>query len=935
MTQPEETHGRGGPAHRYSAGLADAIERKWQSRWEEEQTFRAPNPGDAGFDPSRPKYYVLDMFPYPSGAGLHVGHPEGYIATDIVARYRRMKGDNVLHPMGWDAFGLPAEQYAIQTGIHPAQTTRKAIDTFRRQLKRFGFSYDWSREFGTIDEDYYRWTQWIFLRIYHAWYDRQAQRGRPIADLIDECTNGHIGIGPEGEAIHLHFDGGRPPAGVRLWEDLTAAEQRSFIDGQRLAYIGEQTVNWCPKLGTVLANEEVIDGRSERGGLPGPSKAAQAVALPHHRLRRSPPRRSGRPRLAHLHQDDAGRMDRPQRRGGDRLPPRRRGREAPGLHDAPGHDLRRHLHGRRPRASDHRECSGVGGSDRLCQGGAPSLRCGAAGDQGEERRLPRHPCHQSRHREEDPRLDGRLRPHGLRPWRHHGGARPRRARPRVRGGKGTPHRGGRPARGREGRRGMLQRRRGRHPLEQFRTLPRWSAHARGEAAHDRVAGEEGARPRARPIQAARLALLAPALLGRALPHPLGRKGEPSSRGGERPPRHPARSGGLRPRRVGGSDPPSRQGDRVAPDDRGRAGVKGLPPETPLRREANTMPGWAGSCWYYLRYCDPRNSDRLASRAAEEYWMGGQGVDLYIGGAEHAVLHLLYARFWHKVLFDLGEVSSPEPFARLFHQGMITSFAYQRADKSLVPTDEVEERDGSAIERATGAEVTTIIAKMSKSLRNVINPDDVIADYGADTFRLYEMYMGPRGLQTLGHPRHHRDASLPATHLAHGRGRGDGRAAPGHGGRSRPREAPPSDDRQGRRGHRTSRLQHGHRLHDRVRERRRRRRREPRPARALRAPAGPPRAPHGGGDRREAGPRGDARPRRVALPRRVDAARPGGRDRRPDRRQGAKPNPRGRRRGRRGGDPRRPRRPRIAELIAGRQVRKVVVVKGRLVSLALE
>jgi len=252
--------------HRYNAALANALELKWQARWDTEGTFHALNPSEAGFDPTKPKYFCMDMFPYPSGAGLHVGHPEGYTATDIICRYKRHTGHNVLHPMGWDAFGLPAEQYAIQTGVHPAITTRKAIDTFRRQLKRFGFSYDWSREFATIDEDYYRWTQWIFLRIYDSWYDTKQNKARPIADLVKELESGNKPprINPDA----AEFSVAQKSQSFGAWKSLIARDRRTIIDSHRLAYLAQQTVNWCPKLGTALANEEVIDGRSERGGFP-------------------------------------------------------------------------------------------------------------------------------------------------------------------------------------------------------------------------------------------------------------------------------------------------------------------------------------------------------------------------------------------------------------------------------------------------------------------------------------------------------------------------------------------------------------------------------------------------------------------------------------------------------------------------------------------
>ncbi|MDP6693142.1 MAG: class I tRNA ligase family protein, partial [Phycisphaerales bacterium] len=233
--------------HRYTSTLSNEIELKWQGSWEDSKVDKIGNPGDAGFDATKPKFYCLDMFPYPSGSGLHVGHPVGYIGSDILARFKRMNGFNVLHPMGWDAFGLPAEQYAIETGVHPAKTTRTAIDTFRRQLKRIGFSYDWSREFATIDPDYYKWTQWIWLKAYDSWFDETEQIARPTSELIELLEDGS-------------FDCGETP-----WGELSITARNKFIDSKRLAYLGEYFVNWCPKLGTVLANEEVIDGRSERG----------------------------------------------------------------------------------------------------------------------------------------------------------------------------------------------------------------------------------------------------------------------------------------------------------------------------------------------------------------------------------------------------------------------------------------------------------------------------------------------------------------------------------------------------------------------------------------------------------------------------------------------------------------------------------------------
>jgi leucyl-tRNA synthetase len=252
--------------HQYDAALADAIEQKWQRHWADRETFRQPNPGEPGFDATKPRFYCLDMFPYPSGAGLHVGHPEGYTATDIVSRYKRMRGFNVLHPMGWDAFGLPAEQYAIATGVHPEKTTKSSIDNFRRQLQRFGFCYDWSRELGTIDEDYYRWTQWIFVTIYESWFDPEAKKARPIAELVSDFANGARNVRVNPAAVEYGAEDKARDFGA--WATFSVADQRKVVDSYRLAYVHDSVVNWCPKLGTALANEEVIDGRSERGGFP-------------------------------------------------------------------------------------------------------------------------------------------------------------------------------------------------------------------------------------------------------------------------------------------------------------------------------------------------------------------------------------------------------------------------------------------------------------------------------------------------------------------------------------------------------------------------------------------------------------------------------------------------------------------------------------------
>jgi leucyl-tRNA synthetase len=743
-------------AFRYTPTLADEIETRWQGWWDKRDTFGAANPGDEGFDASRPKYYCLDMFPYPSGAGLHVGHPEGYTATDIICRYKRMTGHNVLHPMGWDAFGLPAEQYAIQTGVHPAVTTRKAIDNFRRQLKRFGFSYDWSREFGTIDEDYYRWTQWVFLQVYNAWFDTATQKARPIAELIAEFASGAREVRLNPDAAE-YAGAGDIPGGTLVggWDELDDDTRRMVIDSYRLAYIGRQTVNWCPKLGTALANEEVIDGKSERGGFPVMRKpmrqwmfritsyadrlldALAGVDWPES-TKTQQAEWIGRSEGAEIDfaiLDDGGVPIGPSIRVFTTRPDTIFG--ATYMVVAPEHPLveealdsggevtalREYVEVARNRTDVERMESN---EKTGCFTGV-SVRNPATGEPipvwtsdyvlmgygtGAIMAVPAH----------DERDLAFATVFGL----------------EIRvvvvpAGEDAPD--GPPAEASPG------------------------AGVNVNSASDEVTldGLSTAEAKVAIIEWLEQTRIGTRFINYRLRDWLFSRqrywGEPFPIVWDAKGNHHAVGEGVLPVKlpdmadyapVESDDPQpllAKAADWVETT-AGEAGVEGLEADAPMRRETNTMPGWAGSCWYYLRYCDPQNDGRFVSEEAERYWMGG-GVDLYVGGAEHAVLHLLYARFWHKVLFDLGHVSTDEPFGKLFHQGLITSHAFQRADKSLVPVDEVDEADdGTFVERATGGEVSRIVAKMSKSLKNVVNPDDVIAEYGADTFRLYEMYMGP-------------------------------------------------------------------------------------------------------------------------------------------------------------------------------------------------
>lgn len=841
-----ESGDRGGRhPHRYDARLADEIERRWQERWERDGAFRTPEP-----DAARPKFYCLDMFPYPSGAGLHVGHPEGYTATDILCRYKRMKGFDVLHPMGFDAFGLPAEQYAIQTGVHPAITTRKAIDNFRRQLRRFGFSYDWEREIATIDEEYYRWTQWIWLRAYEAWYDDRLDRARPISELRAELDADALRIAADGSLVAPEDD---PEA--RRFSDLDARARRAAIDGARLAYVGTQTVNWCPKLGTALANEEVIDGRSERGGYPVLRKPLRQwmfrITAYADRLERDLDRVAWPESTRTMQREWIGRSEgadvdfpiadppapefpslrvyttRPDTIFGATwmvVAPEHPVVEAMLGRPNPGTDvaaLREYVAAARNRADVERLTEGkdktgidtgfhcvnpaTGGlvpihvADYVLMGyGHGAIMAVPSGDQRDfdyatAFGLPVLDVVRT------PFLDAMVEG-----CRRMDPATPRDRRAAILASVAAHARDG---------------------------APDWDALVaeapetlQDEGYAEAVAPFADAAP-GTVVAAAESRGLA-TLAGRAFPEAgvavhsandevtldglatadakrrivswlevrgLGRRkvnyrlhdwlfsrqrywGEPfpivyDEHGDHHP---------VAPDRLPVTLPPLADYEPIESEDpvpllakatdwvettAGEAGIDPaiLPAEARVRRETNTMPGWAGSCWYYLRYCAPDCAARFVDRTAERRWMlsrkDGQpvgaeerwadgthhvgGVDLYVGGAEHAVLHLLYARFWHKILFDLGEVSTPEPFGKLFHQGMITSYAYQRDDRSLVPVDEVDEApDGTAVERATGERVTRIVAKMSKSLRNVVNPDDVIRDHGADTFRLYEMYMGP-------------------------------------------------------------------------------------------------------------------------------------------------------------------------------------------------
>ncbi|MAC18909.1 MAG: leucine--tRNA ligase [Phycisphaerae bacterium] len=771
--KPTADHAPDAPAtHRYDARRADEIELRWQADWERNQIDRTLGPGDPGFDASKPKFYCLDMFPYPSGAGLHVGHPEGYTATDILCRFRRMRGFNVLHPMGFDAFGLPAEQYAVQTGVHPRETTVTAIDNFRRQLKRFGFGYDWSREFATIDPSYYRWTQWIWLKAYDSWFDREVQKARPIRDLIEGLDEGTITLKDD--------DGVAVP-----WKGLDTNGRREVIDGRRLAYLGEQTVNWCPKLGTVLANEEVIDGRSERGGYPVTRK----------------PLRQWMFRITEYSQrllDDLAMIDWPEST-------RTQQREWIGRSEGALVRFQVDAGEKEPLEVFTTRPDTIFGATYMVVAPEHPLvdRAIAAGDVPELENYARD----ARNRADIDRMADSKEKTGVPTGRSAvnpatGESIPIWTADYVLAGYGTGAIMAVPA---HDQRDFEFARRFDLPIRRVVAIEgraddppvaEWTEARVGAGVAVESSNEEVTLDGKATVEATESIIewLETCGAGRGTVNFKLRDwlfsrqrywGEPFpivfDEAGNH---HPVSESALpvvlpdlddyQPVESDTPTPPLGKATEWVNTTAGEAGVDPsiLPPDTPVRRETNTMPGWAGSCWYYLRYADSSNDERFISNEAERYWMlsdrdpsGGErtcapgeesfdatshhvgGVDLYVGGAEHAVLHLLYARFWHKILFDRGEVSTPEPIGKLFHQGLITSFAYKRGDGSLVPVDEVEVRtaeDGteSFIEIESDESVDRIVAKMSKSLRNVVNPDDVIADYGADTFRLYEMAMGP-------------------------------------------------------------------------------------------------------------------------------------------------------------------------------------------------
>ncbi|MFC8537240.1 leucine--tRNA ligase [Streptomyces sp. NPDC057249] len=747
--------------HRYTAAMAADIEARWQDFWDADGTYEAPNPtGDLAGDPelaARPKKFIMDMFPYPSGAGLHVGHPLGYIATDVFARHQRMTGHNVLHTLGFDAFGLPAEQYAVQTGTHPRVSTEANIENMTAQLRRLGLGHDKRRSFATIESEYYKWTQWIFLQIFNSWYDTEADRARPIAELVAQFESGERAT-PDG----------------RDWSALSAAERADVLGEYRLAYASDAPVNWSPGLGTVLANEEVTaDGRSERGNFPvfkaklrqwNMRITAYADRLLNDLDGLDWPEAIKLQQRNWIGRSEGARVDFPvDGAGGITVFTTRQDTlfGATYMVLAPEHELVERIIPAAWPEGTHPVWTGGHASPAEA---VTAYRKQAASKSDVER--------QAEAKDKTGVFTGAYATNPV-----SGEQIPVFIADYVLMGYGTGAIMAVPAHDARdfafARAFELPMRCVVEPSDDRGTdTSTWEdAFASYDAKLVNSANDEISLNGLGVVDAkARITewlkehgvgegtvnfRLRDWLFSRQRywgePFPIVYDEEGIA--------HPLPESMLPLELPEVDDYSPRTFD---PDD------ADTQPETPLsrnadwvnvtldlgdgsgprkyRRETNTMPNWAGSCWYELRYLDPNNSEKLVDPAIEEYWMGpreGQptgGVDLYVGGAEHAVLHLLYARFWSKVLHDLGHVSSAEPFHKLYNQGMIQAFVYRDSRGIAVPAAEVEERDGAFYHQ--GEKVSRVLGKMGKSLKNAVTPDEICAEFGADTLRLYEMAMGP-------------------------------------------------------------------------------------------------------------------------------------------------------------------------------------------------
>ncbi len=639
------------------------IEKKWQDFWDKNQTFKVTEDKAV---PAEKRIYVLDMFPYPSGDGLHVGHPEGYTATDIYCRYLRMNGYNVLHPMGFDSFGLPAENYAIKTGTHPRTTTEQNIENFRKQIKSLGFCYDWSREVSTHTDDYYKWTQWIFLQLYKMGLAYEAET--PInwcPDCLTGLSNEEVKDGKCERCGSLVTR-----KNIRQWIlKITAYADRLLNDLETLDWsesIKAMQRNWIGRSEGATVRFKIVDSEEQLEVYTTRSDtlfgATYMVISPEHpladQLITDEHRSEAEAYIEQAkHKSDLERTDLAKDKtgvfsGSYAINPVNN-QEIPiwiadyvlisygtgAIMAVPAHDTR--------------------DWEFAKKFNLPIIEVLKSGVDVQEEAWVEDGLHVN-----SGFIDGLNKDDAI-----------------------------------EKMNAWLEEKGFGHPAVNYK-LRDW-VFSRQRYWGEPIPLVHCDKCGIVPIPEEELPLLLPEVDSYA---PSGTGESPLANIEE-------------------------WVNTTCPSCQGAA-----------RRETNTMPQWAGSCWYYLRYLDPDNNQEFASQEAINYWMP---VDLYVGGAEHAVLHLLYARFWHKVLYDLKLVNTVEPFQRLVNQGMITSFSYQRKDKTLVPSDEVEERgEESFFEKATGEPLERVVAKMSKSLKNVINPDDIIAEYGADSMRMYEMFMGP-------------------------------------------------------------------------------------------------------------------------------------------------------------------------------------------------
>ena len=710
---------------RYNPGT---IEPRWQQYWQENKTFKSPEM------PEGEKLYVLDMFPYPSGSGLHVGHPEGYTATDIVCRYSRMLGKSVLHPMGFDSFGLPAEEYAIKTNTPPRESTEANIATFTRQLKMLGFSYDWDREIATTDVDYFRWTQWIFLTLFNTWFDPEQQKGRPIDELPI-------------------------PAQVQSQGDAAVSAYR---DEHRLAYQSDELVNWCPALGTVLANEEIVDGKSERGQHPVERRPLRQwmlrITAYADRLEQDLEGLDWSYGIKKLQSDWIGRSTGAEVDFyvGDKFDEWVAERNNTGLPDDDDQVLR--VYTTRPDtlygatymviAPEHRLVESLTTADQEEAVQTYVKQASARSDRERQQTAKQKTGVFSGSFAINP-INGEKVPVWIADY--------------VLASYGTGAIMAVPA----------------HDERDFEfaqqfDLPVIPVYEPAEGDDvDRqaiAAGKACFSGNGKAINSQKYDGLETDAFKAQVIADLNQNGTGKTAvnyklrdwlfsrqrfwGEPFPILHELDDAGnptgvLRP--VDEADLPV---DLPHIDDYKPHGK----PEPPLgkapeewlypvidgkkyRREMNTMPQWAGSCWYYLRFIDPKNDKCFVDPEKEKAWMP---VDLYVGGAEHAVLHLLYARFWHKVLFDRGYVSCKEPFQKLVNQGMILGeMEFTDAEGNKVDPEAVEKQgDKFVLKSDPSIKVESRAHKMSKSRGNVINPDEIVRDFGADSLRMYEMFMGP-------------------------------------------------------------------------------------------------------------------------------------------------------------------------------------------------